>query len=142
MVNFAIFILIFVSLNVALSFFRKKFTPGIYGADFLFFAPWLASQEYGLIEGLITAAAILTVHIATSIQIAHYILFATPAVLLAIYLGNTLQSAGFWQSIILYHLLSTIIIFISRGFGGKFLLFILFSFSFNVAVYYLYTVIA
>lgn len=142
MVNFVIFILIFASLNVALSFFRKKFIPGIYGADFLFFAPWMAAYKYGLAEGMIAATVILAVHIATSINIAHYILFATPAVLLAVYLGNLLQLAGFWPALVLYHLLSAIMVFISRGFGGKFLIFILFSFAFNVAVFYLYTLLA
>ena len=135
------FVIIFAGLNLGLGFLRRKLMPGIFGADFLFFAPWLASFQFGFVEGIVTAIILLSTHIITSLEIIQYILFASPAVVLAAYLGSIWQFNGFWPALILYHLISAGLVFASRGFGGKFFIFILFSFIFNIAIYFLYTVI-
>jgi hypothetical protein len=130
MLGFLEFSLLFIGLNTAVDAINLKINV-LHGIDFLFFAPWLAGAIYGLYQGIILAVALLALHILFNLSIAIYQVASFPAQAVAVFLGNTMGLGGFWISVLLFFVVSSIIVFLLRGFGGRFLMFLIVAIVFN-----------
>lgn len=128
--NFIIFSLIFVISEVVLDLITSKYFR-IPGLDFLFFAPWVAGFLYNIQDALFLTVAILLIHAIFNPRIMHYILISFPAPISAVFLGGFLGINGFLPSMIVYFVISSAIMIVAKGFGGRFLMFLLLNFVFN-----------
>lgn len=131
--DFLVFSLIFVVLDIVLdviSIFTK-----IPGLDFLFFAPWLAAPIYGLSNALILAFVLFITHVIAHLAIAHLMLSALPAQVLAVVLGRSLGIGGFWTTLPVYYVVSTAIIILFGGLGGRYVLFLIINSVFNILLF-------
>ncbi len=130
MFSFLEFSALFVGLNIVSDIVHLKLRS-IHGIDFLFFAPWFAASLYGMYEAIILGLVLLVVHIFFNLHMALYELSSFPAQLIAIFLGSTMGLASFWISLIVFLAVSSGIVILLRGFGGRFFIFLLIALVFN-----------
>ena len=130
MLGFLEFSILFISLNIIADLIHYKVRV-VHGIDFLFFAPWLAGALYGLQQGIILAGILLALHVVFNIDIALYQVASFPSLAVAIFLGNNMGVRGFWVSLAAYLGVSSVIVLVLRGFGGRFLSFLLAALIFN-----------
>jgi len=130
MLGFLEFSALFVGLNIVSDIVHLKLRS-IHGIDFLFFAPWLAASLYGMYEGIILALILVVVHALFNLHLAVYELASFPAQLVAVFLGNTMGLVSFWISLIAFLAVSSVIVILLRGFGGRFFIFLLIALVFN-----------
>lgn len=127
----------FIILNFILDLFSDKFL-GIDGTDFLFFAPWLAGIRFGIFEGVILAVALLVIHSFMHMKISRFILLSFPTQLLAIIFGYFFGISGFWITLVVYYLASTIITALLGGLGEGYFMFILANSITNIIAFFAY----
>ena len=137
MVDFITFAIAFVSLNIALDVLTQKVLK-IHGLDFLFIAPWIAAFTFGLYEAAVVTIFLVVTHIILSVKIANYILLSSPAMAISILIGNSLGAGSFWLAMIVYYLISSTAVFLMRGFGGRYISFVILNIVFNLVVRYIY----
>ncbi len=129
------FAVIFTLANIVFSFFSKRSIHST-GLDFLFYAPWLASINFGIYGAFKLAIVLSVVHAALNMRIAHFILMSFPAQLAAIALGYFLGVGGFWISLVIYLAASSVITYVSGGVGGRYVVFLVASAAFNILLFF------
>lgn len=132
--HFVIFLLIFLSLDVALNILSKK-TFKMLGIDFLFFSAWLGGWNYGILKGMIVGLVLLIEHGLFYPSRIQYILISFPSQMIASILGYFLGIPSFYTSLVAYQLLNTFIMAIFGGFGPNFAVFVLLNSLFNILTY-------
>ncbi len=135
--DFLIFSLVFIVLNFVLDLFSKKILH-IDGTDFLFFAPWLAAIKFGVYEGVILAVVILVLHAFMHMRIARFILLSFPTQLLIVFMGYFFGLEGFWVTLVVYYLASSVITGLLGGLGEGYFMFFLANSITNIVAFFVY----
>ena len=104
------------------------------GIDFLFYAPWVIALT-SPINAIIFAIVITFLHAAMHSKIAPYILLAIPCQLIAVAIAVFLGAGSFFIALLVYLAIAMLIMFFARAIGGRFVIFLILNFAFNVVVY-------
>lgn len=132
--DFVMFTAVVLLANVIFDLVTAKILH-IPGFDFLFYAPWIAAINFGIYNAVILAGTLLIIHTIFNVRIANFILMSFPAQLVAVGLGILFGFSGFWISLALYLLISSITTYFSGGFGGRYFTFLIVSTIFNISLF-------
>ena len=130
--------IIVVAASFILELFHVKFLKFCHGIDLLFFAPWLFAFKFGFFNAMLLGFTIMAIHIVFNLHMAHFVLFALPALVIAIILGEMMGIAGFYISLALFMIASAVTTTMFGGFGPRFVIFLVVGTLFNIGLFSVY----